>query len=112
MRIQAKKLLFDVTHDDDVSTEIESSCHKWSNGDRKMYSQKIRSIIHNLKNNSKFYDDVCQRKYTSDELMELKPMDINAGLWKPVYDSIENKRRKLKKSTDMIDDILSIKHSS
>lgn len=106
MRIQAKKLLFDVTHDDDVSTEIESSCHIWSNGDRKMYAQKIRSIIYNLKNNSKFYDDVCQRKYTSDELMVLKPMDIDAELWRPVYDSIENKRMRLKKSNDAISDML------
>ena len=102
MRDKAYKLLFDLLHDDTLTMEIEVACYHWSSGNTKSYSQKIRSIIYNLKNNSKFYDDVCDKKYPPEVLMNLEPSSINEDLWRPIYVSIEEKRRRIEKNTERI----------
>lgn len=108
MRDKAYKLLFDTLHDDTLAMEIEVACHDWSSGKNKSYSQKIRSIIYNLKNNSKFYDDVCNKKYSPEVLMNLEPSAINEDLWRPIYDSIEEKRRRIEKNTERINQMCGI----
>ena len=106
MRLKAHKLLFGVLHDDSLCADIENQCYIWSNGNQKKYTQKIRSIIYNLRSNSKFYDDVCDRKYSSDLLMKLEPADVNKELWIPVYNTLENKRKKIEQSTQIINNML------
>ena len=108
MREKAYNLLFDLLHDDLLCGEIEINCHTWSNGNRKKYTQKIRSIIYNLKNNKQFYDDVCERKYTFDELMKLSPEDMNEHVWKQVFDNINDKRQRLENSTKKVNSMCGI----
>lgn len=108
MRDKAYKLLFDILHDDTLAMQIELACHDWSNNNNRLYSQKIRSIIYNLKNNSKFYDDVCEKKYSPKVLMNLEPSAINEDLWRPIYDSIEEKKRRLERSNEKINKMCSI----
>ena len=108
MRDKAHKLLFDSLHDDTLAMEIEMACYHWSSGNKRSYSQKIRSIIYNLKNNAKFYDDVCEKKYSPEVLMHLKPSAINEDLWRPIYDSIEEKKRRIEKNTEKINTMCGI----
>ena len=102
MRDKAYKLLFDILRDDILAMEIEMACYHLSSGNKRSYSQKIRSIIYNLKNNSKFYDDVCDKKYSPEVLLNLEPSAINEDLWRPIYDSIEAKKRRIEKNTEKI----------
>ena len=95
-------MLFDILHDDTLSMEIEVACYVWSARKNKSYSTKIRSIIHNLKNNSYFYDDVRNKKYSPEVLMNLEPSAINEDLWRPIYNSIEDKKRRIEKNTERI----------
>lgn len=102
MRDKAYKLLFDILRDDSSAREIEVACHQWCDGNYRSYSQKIRSIIYNLKKNSKFYDDVCKKKYSPKVLMNLKPSSIDEDLWRPIFESIEKKRKRIEENTERI----------
>ena len=101
MRDKAYQLLFDILHDDSLSASIENTYYEHCKN-QKIYAQKIRSLVYNLKHNNTFYDDVIQGKYDHMDIVQMNPRDMNIDVWKPTLIKIEKKKQRLINSIEKI----------
>lgn len=77
----------------DAAKNIEQAIHDKFHGDMKKYSQKVRSIIFNLKSKSKFREDILQNKIKFEDLPNMNPADIDSTLWDPIFQKAAKKKQ-------------------
>ncbi len=84
-RVKSIDLIHSIILDKDSSTQIEEEIHKIFHSDLKKYSQKIRSIIFNLKSSSRFREDILTKKIPIEDVPNMSPAEIDSTLWDPIF---------------------------
>lgn len=84
-RIKSIDLIHSIMLDKDSSTQIEEEIYKIFHSDLKKYSQKIRSIIFNLKSSSSFREHILTKKIPIKDVPNMSPAEIDSTLWDPIF---------------------------
>ena len=94
-RQNSVEIIHSILLDLDSATKIEQVIHDACRLDpnQKKYSQKIRSIIYNLKSNEKFREDILQKNISIEDLPHMRPADIDSTLWDPIFNKAARKRK-------------------
>ena len=72
----------------DSSTQIEEEIYKIFHSDSKKYSQKIRSIIFNLKSSLRFREGILTKKIPIEDVPNMSPAEIDSTLWDPIFQKV------------------------
>ena len=95
-RQKSVEIIHSILLDLDSATKIEQVIHDACRLDpnhQKKYSQKMRSIIYNLKSNEKFREDILQKNISIEDLPHMRPADIDSTLWDPIFNKAARKRK-------------------
>ena len=91
-RKKSVELIHSILLDHDSSQKIEEAIYD-SFPDIKKYSQKIRSILFNLKSKSKFREDILQKIIPIEKIPFLSPAEMDSNLWDPIFNKAAKKAK-------------------
>lgn len=92
-RQKSVDIIHSIILDQDIAKNIEAAIHDKFHTDIKKYSQKVRSIIFNLRSKSKFREDILQKKILVQDIPDMIPAEIDSSLWDPIFHKAAKKQK-------------------